>query len=70
MSSRACFSRKSLFAIFISLAAFATVLTVAAPYFESDKLGARIKAVAVERDKLRAAAESHARRQFQRREAA
>jgi tight adherence protein C len=48
------FQPEALFAIFISLAAFATVLTVAAPYFESDNLGARIKAVSVERDKLRA----------------
>lgn len=43
-----------LFAIFLSLAAFATVLTIAAPFLEGDKLGARIKSVSVERDKLRA----------------
>lgn len=49
------FQPEALFAILISLAAFATVLTVAAPYFESDNLGARIKAVSAERDKLRAA---------------
>ncbi len=48
------FQPEVLFAIFMSLAAFATVLTVAAPYFENDKLGSRIKAVSVERDKLRA----------------
>jgi tight adherence protein C len=41
--------------ILVGLAAFATVLTIAAPYFENDKLGARIKGVSVERDKLRAA---------------
>ena len=30
------------------------MLTIAAPYFENDKLGARIKGVSLERDKLRA----------------
>ena len=40
--------------IFVGLAAFGTVLTIAAPYFENDKLGARIKGVSSERDKLRA----------------
>jgi tight adherence protein C len=38
----------------VGFAAFATVLTVAAPYFENDKLAARIKGVSLERDKLRA----------------
>lgn len=38
----------------VGLAAFGTVLTIAAPYFENDKLGARIKGVSLERDKLRA----------------
>jgi tight adherence protein C len=40
--------------LLVGLAAFATVLTIAAPYFENDKLGARIKGVSLERDKLRA----------------
>jgi tight adherence protein C len=38
----------------VGFAAFATVLTIAAPYFENDKLAARIKGVSLERDKLRA----------------
>jgi tight adherence protein C len=41
--------------ILTGMAAFATVLTVAAPLFENDKLRARMKAVGQERDKLRAA---------------
>jgi tight adherence protein C len=38
----------------VGFAAFGTVLTIAAPYFEGDKLADRIKGVSVERDKLRA----------------
>ncbi len=38
----------------VGFAAFGTVLTIAAPYFETDNLGTRIKAVSIERDKLRA----------------
>lgn len=38
----------------VGFAAFGTVLTLAAPYFDSDKLSARIKGVSLERDKLRA----------------
>ena len=38
----------------VGFAAFGTVLTIAAPYFESDKLNARIKGVSIERDKMRA----------------
>lgn len=41
--------------LLVGIAAFATVLTVAAPYFENDKLRARMKSVGQERDKLRAA---------------
>lgn len=37
------------------VAAFATVLTITAPYFESDKLRTRMKQVGSEREKLRAA---------------
>lgn len=40
--------------ILVGFAAFGTVLTIAAPYFENDTLGARIKGVSLERDKLRA----------------
>jgi tight adherence protein C len=43
-----------LVAILISVAAFFTALTVAMPFFETDTLGNRIKAVSLERDKLRA----------------
>jgi tight adherence protein C len=49
------FQPQMLVSIFVALAAFATVLTIAMPYFETDQLGTRIKAVSVERDKLRAA---------------
>ncbi len=38
-----------------ALAAFATVITFAAPYFENDKLAGRIQLVASEREKLKAA---------------
>ena len=38
----------------VGFAAFGTVLTIAAPYFEGDKLSARIKGVSLERDRLRA----------------
>jgi tight adherence protein C len=44
-----------LITLFAALAAFGTVITVAAPFFENDKLAGRIKIVAVERDKLKAA---------------
>jgi tight adherence protein C len=43
-----------LFAILIAVAAAATVLTVAMPLLESDSLGKRMKAVSVERDRIRA----------------
>ena len=41
--------------ILTGMAAFATVLTIAAPLFDNDKLKARMKTVGQERDKLRAA---------------
>jgi tight adherence protein C len=41
--------------ILIGMAAFATVLTVAAPLLETDQMKARMKSVGQERDKLRAA---------------
>ena len=40
--------------LLIGVAAFATVLTVASPYFEGDKLRTRMKQVSEERDKMRA----------------
>jgi tight adherence protein C len=43
-----------LFAVFAAIAVFATVLTATSLLFERDKLGARIKAVALEREKIRA----------------
>jgi tight adherence protein C len=45
---------EQLFAILIGIAAFATVLTVAAPYFQGDRLRARMKAVSSERERLKA----------------
>ncbi|HVY19527.1 MAG TPA: type II secretion system F family protein [Bauldia sp.] len=39
---------------FAAIAVAATVYSVAQPYFEGDKLGARIKAVALEREEIRA----------------
>jgi tight adherence protein C len=44
-----------LITLFAAFAAFATVITIAAPFFENDKLAGRIKLVATERDKLKAA---------------
>ncbi|MBG1233959.1 type II secretion system F family protein [Aestuariivirga litoralis] len=41
--------------LFASLAAFATAYTIVSPYLETDKLGARVKIVSSERDRLRAA---------------
>jgi len=43
-----------LFAVFSAIAVFATILTASSLFFERDQLGARIKAVALERDKIRA----------------
>jgi tight adherence protein C len=44
---------EQLFAMLIGVAAFATVLTIAAPFFQSDKLRARMKSVSTERDRLK-----------------
>lgn len=41
--------------ILVGMAAFATVLTLTAPFLETDKLKTRMKSVSTERDKLRAA---------------
>jgi tight adherence protein C len=43
-----------IFTILVGFAAFGTVVTIAAPYFENDKLKSRIANVSLERDKLRA----------------
>jgi len=40
--------------VFAALAVFATVYSLAMPYFEGDKLAARIRAVAIEREEIRA----------------
>src|SRR6476620_4854438 len=45
---------KSMAMIFAAVAAAATILTIAMPYAFGDALGARMKAVAVEREKIRA----------------
>jgi tight adherence protein C len=49
------FELETMILLLVGLAAFATVITVFAPAFEGDKLRTRIKAVNVERDKLRSA---------------
>lgn len=43
-----------LFAVFAAIAVFATVLTVSSMLFQRDRLAARIKSVALEREKIRA----------------
>jgi tight adherence protein C len=45
---------ESVITVLVGLAAFGTVLSIAAPYFETDKLNSRIKVVTQEREKLRA----------------
>jgi len=45
---------EGLIALLSAFATFATVITVAAPYFNNDKLAGRIKLVSSERDRLRA----------------
>ncbi len=47
-------SPQFLIALFSALAVFATVFTLVQPLFERDRLGARIKAVALEREAIRA----------------
>src|ERR1019366_7113759 len=43
-----------LMAAFAAIAVFAAVYTVTIPFFDTDKLGARIKAVSIEREAIRA----------------
>ncbi|KAB2868771.1 MAG: type II secretion system F family protein [Bauldia sp.] len=45
---------KVLFALFASIAVFATILTLGQVFFERDRLAARIKSVAIERERIRA----------------
>lgn len=49
---------ETMFTLLTAMAVFATILTVAAPLFDNDKLKARMKSVGQERDKLRAAQRS------------
>jgi tight adherence protein C len=49
------FQIETMITILVGMAAFATVLTVTAPFLETDRLKARMKSVGQERDKLRAA---------------
>jgi tight adherence protein C len=49
------FKIETIFTILIAMAAFATVVTVTSPFFETDKLKTRMKGVVEERDRLRAA---------------
>ncbi len=51
---KSLFQIEIMITLLIGMAAFATVLTVAAPMFDNDRLKARIKSVGQERDKLRA----------------
>ena len=44
----------SLIMIFAGLTVFGTIVTIAAPYFDGDKLQGRVKIVAAERDRLKA----------------
>lgn len=46
--------RHTVFALLVGVAAVATVLTIAMPFFTTDTLGKRMKSVAVERERLRA----------------
>jgi tight adherence protein C len=46
---------ESIFTLLIALAAFGTVVSVAAPFFESDKLKTRMKGVVEERERLKSA---------------
>jgi tight adherence protein C len=49
------FQVESIFTILIAMAAFATVVTIASPFFESDKLKIRMKGVIEERERLKSA---------------
>jgi tight adherence protein C len=54
MDFASLFQAESLIMIFAGLAVFGTIITVTAPFFENDKMQARAKIVASERDKLKA----------------
>lgn len=49
------FRVETIFTVLIALAVFATVVTVASPFFETDKLKTRMKGVVEERERLRSA---------------
>jgi tight adherence protein C len=53
------FQVESLITIMIALAAFGTVVTVASPFFEGDKLKVRMKGVIDERERLKVAQRVH-----------
>jgi tight adherence protein C len=47
-------NRQAIMAVLVAVATFATILTVAIPLLETDKLGRRMKVVASERERIRA----------------
>ncbi len=47
-------SRQTILAALVAIATFATILTVAIPLFETDRLGRRMKIIASERERIRA----------------
>lgn len=55
-----------LLSVAVAVAAFATVISLAMPLLAGDKLGARMKAVAVEREKIRARERARAQAESQR----
>jgi tight adherence protein C len=54
MNFASLFQMENLIMIFAGLAVFGTIITITAPFFENDKLQARAKIVASERDRLKA----------------
>ncbi|MEW6435936.1 MAG: type II secretion system F family protein [Pseudomonadota bacterium] len=47
-------SRQTILATLVAIATFATILTIAMPLFDSDRLGRRMKVIASERERIRA----------------
>jgi tight adherence protein C len=54
MNFASLFQLETLVMVFAGLAVFGTIITVTAPFFENDKMQARAKVVASERDRLKA----------------
>jgi tight adherence protein C len=54
MNLASLFQMENLIMIFAGLAVFGTIITITAPFFENDKMQARAKVVASERDRLKA----------------